>query len=214
MTARTSDREEKRRRLIEGAAAVFSRQGYTSTRMADIAVEAGVGKGTLYEYFPSKEELFFAVFESVHIDARARITEAIEPGHGGLTRLREMLTAAAAFVAGNREMHGVTLDFWAASIGSPHEDRFQKLCGQMYHDWRELAAATIRDGQASGEIAGTVDADAVATMLVAALDGLGVQYWFDPTVDPRAVVARYVDAVCGGLVPRGGSARNPAPADA
>jgi hypothetical protein len=79
----------------------------------------------------------------------------------------------------------------------------------MYREWREIAAATIRDGQMQGEITATVDADAVATMMVAALDGLGVQYWFDPSLDPRAVVDRYVDALCTGLVPNDGPARNP-----
>lgn len=209
MTSRASDREEKRLRLIAAAATVFARQGYTSTRMADIAVEASVGKGTLYEYFPSKEELFFAVFETIHVEARSRVAEAVPAEIGGLTRLRETLMAAADFVTESREMHGVTLDFWAASIGSPHEDRFRRLCGAMYREWREIAAATIRDGQMRGEINATVDADAVATMMVAALDGLGVQYWFDPSLDPRAVVDRYVDAVCTGLVPNDGPARNP-----
>lgn len=209
MTSRASDREEKRLRLIAAAATVFARQGYTSTRMADIAIEANVGKGTLYEYFPSKEELFFAVYETIHVEARSRVAEAVPAEIGGLTRLRETLLAAADFVTESRDMHGVTLDFWAASIGSPHEDRFRRLCGATYHDWREIAATTIRDGQARGEITATVDADAVATMMVAALDGLGVQYWFDPGLDPRAIVARYVDAICTGLVAGGGPARNP-----
>ncbi len=164
----------------------------------------------MYEYFPSKEELFFAVFETVHVEARGRVAEALPDTLSGLARLREMLAAAAAFVAGHRQMHGVTLDFWAASIGSPHEDRFQQVCGRMYRDWRELGAATIREGQARGEIAATVDAEAVATLLVAALDGLGVQLWFDPSLEPRPAVSRFVDALCEGLLARPGDNRNPA----
>ena len=54
-----SRKEEKRALIIEAAAKVFARRGFASTLMAEIAIEAGIGKGTLYEYFDSKEDLFF-----------------------------------------------------------------------------------------------------------------------------------------------------------
>ena len=59
-------RGDKRPRLVEAACAVFAEKGYASTRVAEIAERAGVGKGTVYEYFSSKEELLFAVFESIN----------------------------------------------------------------------------------------------------------------------------------------------------
>ena len=60
MISTANDRGDKRPRLVEAAAAVFAEKGYASTRVADIAVRAGVGKGTVYEYFSSKDELLFA----------------------------------------------------------------------------------------------------------------------------------------------------------
>ncbi|MFN3385331.1 MAG: TetR/AcrR family transcriptional regulator [Candidatus Thermochlorobacter sp.] len=57
-------REAKRQLLLHAAIAVFSQKGFHETKMQDIADEAGVGKGTLYEYFETKEDLFFAVYES------------------------------------------------------------------------------------------------------------------------------------------------------
>ena len=56
-------KKEKKASIIEAAARVFARRGYSRTLMANIATEAGIGKGTVYEYFDSKEDLFFAVFE-------------------------------------------------------------------------------------------------------------------------------------------------------
>jgi len=60
-----SDHEEsaKRRQILEGARAVFLRQGFDAASMGDIAREAKVSKGTLYVYFDSKEELFQAIVE-------------------------------------------------------------------------------------------------------------------------------------------------------
>ncbi len=51
---------ERRRRIIEGAAEIFARDGYEGASMSQIAAAANVSKGTLYNYFPSKQALFGA----------------------------------------------------------------------------------------------------------------------------------------------------------
>lgn len=52
--------EDKARQILDGAAAVFAADGYEGASMSRIALEAGVSKGTLYNYFASKAELFSA----------------------------------------------------------------------------------------------------------------------------------------------------------
>jgi AcrR family transcriptional regulator len=54
---------DKKDRIIKAAARVFAQKGYAGAAVADIAVQAEIGKGTIYAYFDSKEDLFFAVFE-------------------------------------------------------------------------------------------------------------------------------------------------------
>ena len=49
---------ERRRAILAAARKVFTQRGYAATRMADVASAAGAGKGTLYEHFRSKEDLF------------------------------------------------------------------------------------------------------------------------------------------------------------
>lgn len=51
-------REEKRVHIIRSAIKVFSEYGLDGTKMELVAKEAGIGKGTIYEYFASKEQLF------------------------------------------------------------------------------------------------------------------------------------------------------------
>jgi AcrR family transcriptional regulator len=52
---------EKRNQIIKAAAQLFHRFGYGKTSLDDIAREAGLGKGTIYYYFESKEDIFFEV---------------------------------------------------------------------------------------------------------------------------------------------------------
>ena len=60
-------KEESRRKLLESAAKEFALNGYTKTNIDNVAINAGFGKGTIYNYFKSKLELFLAVVrESVN----------------------------------------------------------------------------------------------------------------------------------------------------
>jgi AcrR family transcriptional regulator len=81
---RIVDKKEKAARIGSAAITVFRRLGYHRTRMVDIAEAAGIGKGTLYEYFRNKDEIlrfeferYFAAFQS---GAAAAMAEADSPG--------------------------------------------------------------------------------------------------------------------------------------
>ena len=57
------DVDERRRRLLELGAELFTRHAYDELSMAKIAREAGISKALLYHYFPSKEAYFLATLE-------------------------------------------------------------------------------------------------------------------------------------------------------
>lgn len=92
---------ERRARIIAGAAEIFTRDGYEGASVADIARAAGVSKGTLYNYYPSKQALFAAyvtnncaqilqeIFGEMHNDAPIES----ELARIGRSMLRMMLSA-------------------------------------------------------------------------------------------------------------------------
>jgi AcrR family transcriptional regulator len=59
---RERNKLEKRARLVASARGLFSRKGFAATTTAEIAQRAGVGAGTLFLYFPSKDDLLIAIF--------------------------------------------------------------------------------------------------------------------------------------------------------
>jgi AcrR family transcriptional regulator len=188
---------------VESAAEVFAKQGFTATRVSDISDHAGVGKGTVYEYFSSKEELFFAVFEFIKDEIRSRVDMAVTETASAKVVLNAIIRSSAEIITEHREIFSMNLDFWAASRGSAFEDRFTTACRAMYGEYRALAAGVIRRGQDEGDFRTDIDADQVATMVVAALDGLGVQSWFDRSVDPMPASESFADALCIGLCREG-----------
>lgn len=60
-SARQRRKEARPQELLDAALALFVEKGFAATRSEEVAVRAGVSKGTLYLYYPSKEELFKAV---------------------------------------------------------------------------------------------------------------------------------------------------------
>ena len=189
----------KRLLLIEAAAQVFSEQGFAKTRVEDISRCAGVGKGTVYEYFSSKEELFFAVFEWINDEIRSRVDAVVDDQTSAREVLAAIFRSSAEIIAEHREIFSMNLEFWAASRGSAVENRFSAACRSMYQEYRDLTSEVIRRGQRDGEFRPELDADRIAVLIVSALDGLGVQCWFDETVDASQASATFAGALCDGL---------------
>jgi AcrR family transcriptional regulator len=76
---RSADRhggaEEKRRQILDAAVRVFARRGFHSSRVGDIAEEAGVAHGLLYHYFSSKDEVLQTVFRENWSELLARFEQ-------------------------------------------------------------------------------------------------------------------------------------------
>jgi AcrR family transcriptional regulator len=195
----TATRGVKRPLILRAATEVFAEQGFNSVTVAAIAERAGIGKGTVYEYFSSKDELLFAVFEWMNEGIFDRIHGLIEVGGTTLERLRRLLDLGAKITREQMEMQAVVLDFWSASRGTKVEERYNQACLATFRSYRRLVASVIREGQTAGEIRSDVDPEAVATMIVAAMDGLGVQIFFDRELDPDTTVSGFGDVLLAGL---------------
>jgi AcrR family transcriptional regulator len=80
---------ERRRAILAAARTVFARQGYASTVVEDIARQADIAKGTLYLYFPSKEQIYL---EALLEEAR-RLDDETRAAMGSAQNWRDKLRA-------------------------------------------------------------------------------------------------------------------------
>jgi AcrR family transcriptional regulator len=93
------DVDERRRRLLELGADLFTRFAYDELSMAKIAREAGISKALLYHYFPSKEAYFVATLEEKAAELQRRTDP--DPGLPPLEQLSASLDAYLAWVEEN-----------------------------------------------------------------------------------------------------------------
>src|SRR3954465_15384092 len=85
---------DKRRLILDAAVRVFARQGFHSTRVSDIADEAGVAYGLVYHYFDSKDEVLNELFT----ERWSLLLRAVGGGDASAESPRSKLAAVAAFI--------------------------------------------------------------------------------------------------------------------
>jgi len=195
-----SPRKDKKDQIIEAAAQVFAQKGYAGAVVADIAIQANIGKGTVYEYFNSKEDLFFAVFEWFQKKTEKAATVGISSlGGGAADRLRVLNDSLMGLWDEIKDAFVLVMEFWAASSSTQMRRRFKGAFKQIYDDYRGIVSALIQDGINSGEFRSDVNPKSVAAALVGTWDALFLQGWFDNSFDPAATAKDFLDTVLRGL---------------
>lgn len=199
MMARVVDQDAKRLTIITAAAGCFARQGFDATSMNDIARAASVSKGSLYDYFDTKEDLFYAVFEWFNAQLMAAIASDQRAEGSAWQRLAGALEATVAGLVAHTEFYPVSLEVWAAAARTGTRERFATVMRALYRAYRDELTTMIRTAQQSGELRPDIDAVAIAGVLVGAIDGLVLQYWLDPGFDPLQRMRAFLAALLAGI---------------
>jgi AcrR family transcriptional regulator len=164
--------ERRRKQILENAIALFALRGVDRASLRTVGDAIGVSHTALRHYFSSRDELLVEVYrthEALTFDdapsARAPVVgvmvEAAERNRSipGLVELYATLTTDAL-----QQPHALTREFV--------RDRFRLL--------RENLAARIESGQQAGRVAADIDPRDAAALVIAASDGLQIQWLLDP----------------------------------
>jgi AcrR family transcriptional regulator len=190
--------DARRGDILAAAQRVFVQKGFTAATMHDIAAETGVSAGNIYRYFQSKEDLIRAVTVECE-EGYANLFGASTDGGASPVAL---LTAAGREVwrriadADQRDQTILNLESTLVATRNPE---VLAAFAEAMRATRALLVRLISAAQARGEIVNDLDADALATFLVAATEGmqtLALQLGAD--ADPEAgwtVLARLLDGI-------------------
>jgi AcrR family transcriptional regulator len=163
------DRQKKAEAIGRAALKTFRKAGYHSTRMADIAEAAGIGKGTIYEYFKDKADVLRFVFEDYFNAFRDGAVGAMQEVESPAARLLALVEFAFEHVAEWQDHCAVYVDYFGAARVA---DRKLFSLGDIYADMGALLRGLIEQGQSAGEIAADVDAEATSELLLSLFDGI------------------------------------------
>jgi len=169
---RVREPDVTREKLLSAAYEEIHRRGFQAASLDAIIARAGVTKGALYHHFPDKASLGYAVVDEVVNDSLLeRWLGLLEEQPGDpLTALQNLLRQRAAIATAEEIELGCPLNNLAQEM-SPLDDRFRRHINATFDSWREGFAQVLEHGQAEGTVRRNLDAKAVASFIVAAIEG-------------------------------------------
>lgn len=112
----TKTKQDKRIFIIETAAKVFAKYGFHKTLMQDISNEAQIGKGTIYEYFTTKEELFFSIYDHWMNDLESIAQKRFDDAPDQIAKTEALRDTMIEFYESRANEAPLILEFWAHSL--------------------------------------------------------------------------------------------------
>ena len=195
-------KEARPQELLDAALDLFVEKGFAATRSEEVAVRAGVSKGTLYLYYPSKEELLKEVIR-----------------HNMVNQIAEGVTIVRDFQGSTSELLALVFTLWWERIGETRASGIMKLMmsevrnfpeiAQFYvdevvHPAERMVSQLVQRGIDRAEFR-TVDVPEVVHALMApmlflvmhkhSIGACGVGH----SIEPKAFIATHIDLVLHGL---------------
>lgn len=193
---------ERKESILKAAKHLFSAQGYYQTQISDIHREAGVARGTVYQYFKSKDEIFETLLERLYEDwERALVTS--ESGTGDYMELfRSRVKNSFSLFFNDPEYCDILL---RVALGSGQA--FDRIVDMFNERLVRLIKSNLEQAVAIGRVRNDIDLELASNMLGGALSRMLYYYSVKRKrpgegLDIDKLVDGYIDLVGGGIFPR------------
>ncbi len=185
MTTRTKQQvvsEFRCSEILEAARKVFSKRSFRDVTVDDIAGAAGIAKATVYQYFPSKQEIYMAALRQGATELVERTSRHMEAARGIRGKLEAFVRVRLDYMEEHREFFAL----YHAEFGNlTHPAGFNRELRSLYRKQLEFLESVLRDAMERGDIS-PVAVDTLATTLYEATRGLMLRRmlgWSDTSVE-------------------------------
>lgn len=152
-------------KLIETTRELLWERGYVGTSPKDIQVRSGIGQGSMYHHFEGKSDLALEAIRKNAFDMKVISKERLSQGSTALEKIKSFLLRHRNIQRGCR-IGGLTQD--------PHivaDDEMRLVLGESFEWLHKALTDVIRDGQKNGDFDTGFDADDIASVVSAVLQG-------------------------------------------
>ncbi len=189
-TLRAQKKRSTRQAILAAAISLFSSKGFEQTSIEELAREAGVGKGTIYGYFATKQEIFLAFCEEEIDYVFDRLDQEVDPEAPLLEQIVALSMIQFDFISANREFGRI----FCQEMAFPREQTAEK---SRHIDARYLGRVLdiIHRAQQRGEL----KADSDPLLAVANFHAYYIfvlSGWYSGYFDDREKVAAMLRALC------------------
>jgi AcrR family transcriptional regulator len=177
-------RIEAERRLVRAAAELVGEIGPGRVTLANVGARAGYSRGLATHHFGSKGAMMQRLVEAVTSQFRDAMFEGSEPD-SPIGQLRQLISFYFDVVSDLKPVNRARLVLWADAVATASDDIRPRMVAAD-REFREEIEKRIRLAVAAGEVCSDVDALGLATVIIAMLRGVALQYVLDDQVDLSA----------------------------
>ena len=200
MVPKKVDKKEKKEMILDAACKVFADKGFNAALVDDIAKKAGIGKGTVYEYFRSKEDLFFEsltwFFTNLTNFSYYEIEQLPQSASEQLEQFIESLSKSVDEI---EHFVPLMMEYWSASASGTQRKKFMKFFSEIYVNCRSQIEEILNHGIKTGEFRKDVNIKAVSAGVAGAIDGMYLQKWFDSTFEMEKISHDFINSLIKGI---------------
>jgi TetR/AcrR family fatty acid metabolism transcriptional regulator len=196
LVERATAAEEKRRLILDAAVRVFARKGFHTSRVGDIAEEAGVAHGLLYHYFSSKDEVLETIFRENWGVLVERLDAVVRTDESARDKLRHV--SAILLRTWRHEPDVVRVLIREIARSAEVQERIGDLVKPI-----ETIRRIIVHGKDTGEFRSDLDPSLAAVVFYGGIDELLTGWVLGqlPDADDAITAAEHtlIEVVCGGF---------------
>ncbi|MFE4173915.1 TetR/AcrR family transcriptional regulator [Streptomyces sp. NPDC056909] len=164
---------------LEAALAAFRRKGYEGTSVQDLVDATGVGRGSLYAAFGSKNELYHAAMHHYRKHYAMPITEALRCDAPPRELLRGILVSLVDDIVKD-ETRQACLIVSASTERVPHDLQLAREIQETIESIEDALTEVIATGQRNGDVTSEQPARSIARFLITAMQGIRVMGAINP----------------------------------
>jgi TetR/AcrR family transcriptional regulator, transcriptional repressor for nem operon len=160
--------EQTRRKIVEASAPIFNKRGYEGSSISELMEATGLKKGGIYRHFSSKEQLAAEAFDYTWETAWNSRLQHVDEKASGIEKLKQLIANFVNHrspVSGGCPILNTAID---ADDGNPV---LRAHVAKALRSWLSRLQAFVDEAQARAETQRGVDSQAVATLIVASLEG-------------------------------------------
>jgi TetR/AcrR family transcriptional repressor of nem operon len=171
MNIKVAPKQDTKVVLIEAGMQAMFERGYTNTGIQEVLSTVGIPKGSFYHYFNSKEDFALAIINQFDEFYTAKLTQYLrDQSVSPLIRLKNYSQGKIDMLAAWKCRKGCLIGNLSMEMADQSEILRQALSHVM-GKWRDLFAACIAEGQQTGEIRRSPDAEKLAELFLDSLEG-------------------------------------------
>jgi AcrR family transcriptional regulator len=198
---RIVDKEKKRKQIAKAAIDIFAWKGFEQTTIQEIADAAGIGKGTFYEYYETKEDIMGDIARELFRQSQELVDNSYMKIKDPREKLILLINESLRITEDVEGMTLVYMELWLHNKRKGEYIASMKFMEEVHESQKKLFSMILKEGVDAGIYRTDIDCDAMAKYIMSALDGIAMHHMMiQKKFDVQTVSDEFMKCLFNGIL--------------